>query len=1210
MSRVGEKEELPAVADDERTVFRITPASSSLEPATISAQFRRLHELVQSATRWRANPKPLEFRLTTITEQITYDIAIEDEMDALEAHLTTLFPDTYESTRTIAPDHVLHSDPETPPVGLEFRPRLAHRKDWQTRLTRFSEFYGDSAHQRIPLTSVVETMASSSVPMVFQCLCRPREDWTPAADERCLDIERKQDSLPGKLINSLVGKPDPDEVELTESERRRIEELRERDTRRCFDLFIRAIALPRDATEREEAHTRIADLETAFAPVGHTTYDIEAVHVDENDATQLLESIRERTVTRRRLPWRRRPVVADPEEIGSFCLVDGTALTTGARRALGVTPGERTRVPDPPLSELASYQGPGLTLGLQETSRATQQPLRLPPTLQALHTAWFGKTGSGKSTALLNAILDNHEATDGASILIDPKGDGMPEEYLRAHYARYGSLENVLYFDCATLLPAFSFFDIRPDLDAGISRTTAVEDRTDHYIEILTQLMGRDRFEQAVRSPDVIRYLVKAMFDPINGADAFSHRDLHGEARRMHERQSAPAVSDDDLERMLGGLVANRARTFDEIMAGVANRIEKIPVDQRLARIFDHVPDLDRSDSAPHSGMYASSSDPHFDLAHYLDEDVVVIFDTGGLRSEAQRVLALVILSNLWSALRRRKRVDGSTAPGSGDTTDEHSSDPPAAESGDSLVTLYVEEASSIAVSQLLKRLLSQSRGFDCAVTLAMQFPAQLREADETAYEEILNNVSTIVTGNVPFDRGLANRLATDDMPAVEVGNRLRALRRGQWLCSLPAQFDAPEPRPFVLESAPLPPGDAAGSRPLSPGEEVLFEAAVSAVEAHTLESAGLTVSVPSGTDSEPSEIDPSLVRVDSALPHTRRLPPTVEYEGPTHALRCTECDSRYDPSLDGMLRAIECCASLAAVDRDDIPICELNLKLSPDEREASDWHDHQLMFLQAVYNAQQLRYHPSEYDLLRDSMLRIQEYVGIDADAIEDLIEADLLRHDSDHPHRLYTVTAAGRQAIGEGYRKGVDFGHGKGDLDESSLHVLAVEVGRRYLEAEYVADPDSPVVDVIPYYELDGEDTTTVPASLAMGSDAESVSEAADAYNNRRLDVAGLDETGTVVIAIEAERINHDARKAIPEDFDKMAACDPEEAIWIVTRQADAHTILEALNDPPDGTPRVEKTYAKTTPPQQFRIDTPGLSAVYPAEWLRNCLDSSSDS
>ncbi|MFC6723678.1 hypothetical protein ACFQE1_04615 [Halobium palmae] len=807
----------------------------------------------------------------------------------------------------------------------------------------------------------------------------------------------------------------------------------------------------------------------------------------------------------------------------------------------------------------------------------------------------------------------------------------MATDYLRAHYATYGHLDDVVYFDCATCLPAFSFFDVRDELAAGVPRTTAVEDTVDHYLEILTGIMGRERFEQAVRSPDVIRYLIKAAFDPVHGADSFSHRSLHGSARRMHERKSAPAVSDPDLERMLGGVVANRARSYDEIMQGVANRLEKVPVDQRLAAIFNHVPE---------------DGDPHFDLAHYLNEDVVIVIDTGGLRTEAQRVLTLVILSNLWTALRRRKqRSDAETDFTTADDPDLPQSDEPHAGSGvglqkgpyapgraathgpqeasgtsdrgpqraarqeragdseglhedtitsngdptdsnatptasDPLVNLYVEEAASVANSGLLTELLAQSRGFDCAVTLAMQFPAQLRTGDERVYEELLNNVSTVVTGNVPVDRRLTERFATDDMPPELVGNRLRALRRGQWFVRLPADFGDTPPRPFLVESLPLPPGDLEGAAPLDPHATTAFERALRVVADRTRREAGLTLAAPSTVETSEGDdeaTDDSPPALHPVLAYTKRLPSTVEYAESLHALRCTGCDNRYDPSIDGMRRAVECCSSLADVDRDDVPVCTANLKLTPEERLDADWSTRQLLFLQVVYNAQQLRYDDLEYDLLHDSMIRLQEYVGIESDAVQDLVDADLLRHDTDHPHRLYTVTPDGRAVIGESYRQGVDYGHGAGDLEESSLHVLSVEVGRRFLVQEYVDDTESAVVEVIPYYDLDG---------------------------HHRLDLAGVDADGTIRVALEVERINHDFRRAVPEDFDKMAECDLEAAIWIVMTRQGAHDVLHALRNPLEGEPRIEKSYSQNTAPRDFKIDTPGLTAVYTVEYVRDTL------
>jgi len=83
----------------------------------------------------------------------------------------------------------------------------------------------------------------------------------------------------------------------------------------------------------------------------------------------------------------------------------------------------------------------------------------------------------------------------------------------------------------------------------------------------------------------------------------------------------------------------------------------------------------------------------------------------------------------------------------------------------------------------------------------------------------------------------------------------------------------------------------------------------------------------------------------------------------------------------------------------------------------------------------------------------------------------------------------------------------------------------------------------------------------------------------------------------------VNNDIHRAVPDDFDKMAACEPDEAIWIVMSRKDGHEVLSALNDPLPGGPRVE-IYSQNTPPQQFKIDTPGLTAIYPAEYVRDSL------
>jgi len=174
--------------------------------------------------------------------------------------------------------------------------------------------------------------------------------------------------------------------------------------------------------------------------------------------------------------------------------------------------------------------------------------------------------------------------------------------------------------------------------------------------------------------------------------------------------------------------------------------------------------------------------------------------------------------------------------------------------------------------------------------------------------------------------------------------------------------------------------------------------------------------------------------------------------------------------------------------------------------------------------------------------------------------------------------VTPEGRSEIHVGHREGIAHGDGKGDLSESSLHVAMVEVGRQYLEQAFVEDAESPVEEVVTYHEV-GE---------------------------HRLDAAGLDADGEIVVTLEAERVNHDVNEAVPADYDKMAACDPEAAIWITKDQGTAHQVLERLNEGGDGEVRVEKSYSESTPPQQFRLDEPGCTDILTLRSVRNSLSS----
>ncbi|MFC7114665.1 hypothetical protein ACFQH2_06420 [Natronoarchaeum sp. GCM10025703] len=590
----ADADELPVPAEDVREYIQVTPTDASLRADSAATYFKRLHGLTTPDDAASGLSRLLSLGSTTEApptiecllhsdhsreQPLTYWFGVDDPAatPALERILRGVFPDSYEfERRAIQPGYLEsiiratagtdHATTDRTIHAVEYEGTPTRPRDWQTQLTLFESFQDDE-ESRVPLASVVETMSAHQGPIVYQVLLQPKPDWTADAEERRMAIELHSDTLGERLANTVFGAPDPtEEPTLTPTNETRLAELEAKDARHSFVLTARLVgSVAAETTTEEVGAATFRELEGAFTQLDRTTYEIDGERTSEAAAERVLDDLLARTVyvpetegLSNRLPWRSAPprgIVADVHEAPSFCLVGGRALTTAGERALSTTPGERAPVPRPPTGQLDRYHDDGLLLGnpLTQDGSADPTPLSLPPALQPMHVGWFGKTGSGKSTSLLNGILGNHAATEGADILIDPKGDGMAIEYLQAHYARYGSLENVLYFDCAKVLPAFSFFDIRDDLAAGVPRETAVEDTIDHYIEILTQIMGKDRFEQAVRSPDIIRYLLKARFDPVHGSDAFTHRAFHYEVQSMHERQSSPPVSDTDLERMLGG---------------------------------------------------------------------------------------------------------------------------------------------------------------------------------------------------------------------------------------------------------------------------------------------------------------------------------------------------------------------------------------------------------------------------------------------------------------------------------------------------------------------------------------------------------------------------------------------------------------------------------------------------------------------------------
>ena len=1210
-----------------RTYLHVRPSDDPLQPDQVIRSITRLHRTESDGFLEGATAPTSEVLFVATGEsgddgdrQLEWYVGAEgDALDTVERTLRNCLPRSVNITETelayatslqlpLAGKPATPTDTDTPTdpdaatpladwdvAGVEWEGVGTRPADWQCPLPAIATFDAADRPGDWPLTTVLDGLATTDAPALVQILITPKPDWRETARDRRTDLEINHDLWRHALAEAVFdgvfgpiedsetgqtrdrsqgtrdrrtdheatpGRATPrriDDPTIPPSNAARMEALDTVDARQSFTVNARAVAFGTASHAPEQALRAIAP---AFAQLDGDHYHIDAVThgFGTAAANDLLCRIVDRrthtdpTALRHAIPRTRnasRAIVADRHAVGAFVCTDGPALSPAATRALEPTPTARQGLPLPAQSVLDRYLDvPGLAVGHPLTVDRT--PLdalfSLPPAVQALHTGIYGSSGAGKTALAQHMLLHNHDATAGATVYIDQKGDGGPADYAKLHYARHDGLDDVYYFDCKEFLPVLPLLSIEPLVEAGLDRERAVQMVTDAYVATLEAAADWEAFSEAQAALQALRYLVTAQFDPVHGADTVSHHDVQRAAQRFRETGTPPPVSDGALHRKLVGVASDNPDQFSTIMGAVERRLAMATDDSRLAPLFTATaddPDADR-----------------FDLRAQLDEDCLIVFDMGGYGEAARRMLAVAVIGQLWRALERRAET----------TT----GDPP-------LVTCYLEEAADIAATGILDTLLSQGRAFGVGITLTMQFPEQVRPAHPRVYQELLNDVGTTIAGSVGVDEGLAQRLATGDIDADAMAARLRALDRGEWLVRPAAPFADRKPHPFQCTSPPLPPGHPDGGDPLVQPDRALFKGAFTRAKQDTHDRYGVAIGRGAAGTPEPADTAAdtgtaaTLAEATATIPNTTRFPDCITYlDAPPFPLVCPECDARYAATPEGMRRAIACHHSLDAVDRADIPICSLDLQLTQGELAASDYTPAQLRFLAAVYMAHQQRFDPAlEYDIVWDSMTDLQAYVGIDGDAVDRLVDDGLLTVDCSRPHRLYTVTPAGRDAIGIDHREGIAYGDNTGDLSESSLHVAMVEAGARLLEQAFVG-PDASGVACQRYPAVDGA----------------------------RLDAAVVDDDGDYVATLEAERINNDRQTAIPADFDTMAACDPAEAWWIVKSRTAAHELLDALHDPADDDPRVATTYTESYAPQRFSIDTPGLTAVHTFEYARDTL------
>ncbi|AWB28431.1 ATP-binding protein [Halococcoides cellulosivorans] len=1014
------------------------------------------------------------------------------------------------------------------PLGVQWCGSATRKQDWMTSLTPFTTKETDRAlssvdHPGAALASLVDHLMEARAPTAFQVVFERRANWQSDAEVRKEDLIDGRDTFFQEVIGSLFEgdnqRSDPDRRQLNESIEKRLEYIDAKNANRSFTANIRAIGVPTDDT-RDDLDARMESLLPVFDPLDGPFYEVEGKRLRNSGFREKTKAKKARAALQRLLDrelttgrGKTRPeLVLCGTELANFVLVPSSEqLTVEGTRGTRAEQQSRNPLPWPNPDLIEQFQD-GMAIGyaLDENGEPRPDPIRIPPDLLTTHYGRFASTGGGKSKAIINDALSLRETTGGPVVIVDPKGDGMCENYLRCHYKQFGGLDDVYQFRVPETIPAFSFFDIRPALEAGRNREDAIQDKVEHFHDILGMIMGREQYGQAFVANEILSYLIRALFDEEYGSDVFGLNDLFDAALRMQRDQTIPPLAADNqaIEESLTRHFSKDDRQFQVSMDAVGNRLDKLREDAHLRRMFSHVPEQNDA------GEYV---DNRFDFRAFLDEDATLLFDLGDLRPEAQRAITLLLLSNLWDAVQVRRREN---------QTDY-----------ETLTNLIIEEAAPVASTKLVsEQLLPQGRSFGLSMGLVMQFPEQVRNRNERAYSEVLNNIKTKLIGNISVERDLAESLAHEDLSPTELRNRMNTLPSGEWIAQLPSpSFGTTGPAPFSLAPLPIAPGHPESDQPLTEPQEDHFEsvsrprmmersqaqygltaATESGGSADTAGWGSPGADTPTATDDEASTAAPTQ---SSFIDH-----PTTETGSTSSDSLAAGTATEEDPQeISPVVGGSTVTEKAAAADQTELsetgstPVRESDVAVPDDELEQRGLSRDDVSFLRRVLDV--MNRDADEYTLL-DSMRSLRdEFEDLD---VQRLIDQNLLEEASACGRKYYTVLPAGRELLGDT----LQVGPGLGDIGEKTPH----KVGVRLLEL-WIRQQDD-VERVEPYYEYDNE---TV------------------------FDVAGFGADGDLVWVGEAELPSNNVHAPV-NDYDKLQSVDAD-AIWTFNTRETAVEVLDRL-------------------------------------------------
>lgn len=407
-----------------------------------------------------------------------------------------------------------------------------------------------------------------------------------------------------------------------------------------------------------------------------------------SSSEQILETLRQEFLVqfaRSDSPW---DSADNPESPNARAMLDWCLLSTSELAALAHLPtGEldldrletasmKQRLPP------ATFTQGGISIG-QSTGRGVTTDVRLPSTVRDRHLYVVGKSGTGKSTLIFNAALQDIHNGAGVAV-IDPHGDLVASgEHSLLHYIPETRLNDVVYLNAA---------DKEHPIGMNLMAVS-----NDEELDLL-----------ATNLQTTFRRLSDSWGERMDNLLRFS----------LHTLVQTPGSTFFDLKRLLQnadyrkGVVAQLTdyRLVDfwqNDFAGYKDSIQ--PIISRMGKFML-------------SPLYGMLSQPEsklnfFDVIHNRK---ILLVNLGGIGEDDAQLLGSLLVSQLQLAVMQRSKI------------------PPEYRHP---YYLYVDEFQNFT-SRAFAKILSEARKYQLCLTLAHQFISQLGESERDA---IFGNIGTMV---------------------------------------------------------------------------------------------------------------------------------------------------------------------------------------------------------------------------------------------------------------------------------------------------------------------------------------------------------------------------------------------------------------------------------------------------------------------------------